>query len=796
MSIPVLVRSVGPEPSAGYYTQWTTFVPGYPKFKNQDTGVTQALYNGEAVEANLIAYRAHHLYFTGMEGEIVDRLIDIPVPLPGVGEYYDIPVTAYDPGSTGFSPDAGSSQGTAQPSGPARLDITVSESFALSTGNARVTPWMTPRYVQEREIQANRWANLAGATGGPTPASVDLAAYLSTQLVVQDFGLNVPAGAIIDGIEAEIVRKVVGGAAESSSRWVGATYGDGDSETPQRSLSGYQYTAATASGYNGEEWTQAAVSGEAVILVSRPNASNPTKIFRSTDQGATWAAIDAGLPLGYFASGVAAIGGVCVAGVSGYTGTFRVLRSVDYGQTWSLIDTSQSIPNAASVYTAACDGVATFVIGVANGGVLRSTDAGLTWSRIQAFTDTVAHVRSVLFTGTKFIAFQNSHTGVPARFANSTDGQTWTLRYTSAGNNEHLASFPTVVNGVAVIPYANSFYTSIRGIRYSVDHGDTWQYAAYPANPKADIFRSVVYDQIRGKFLFLGSYPEYWIEVAESPDFPPTSFRFFQDTEEPHRGEWAFYTPPYQAFIVEDGYGVRHEEVQFLVGGVGGFTPADAVYDEGLPIPGGTFTYRTTFVYLGGAQDDLRTTSKKTFGGPDRRGSDAATDEGAQVWTAAEVNAPSFGLGYQAEGAQGVLQVSDVRMRIHYRSDIATDTLPAKRSAGLSGVAESPSGVKVAVGVDGKILRKPANNPTWSVVTSGTTVSLNAVEWVGDRFVAVGMFGMALDGGADGSAWTRIDTGAVSSLWAIRRVPDTLRAIAVGNDDYAFERSRLGVWSA
>jgi hypothetical protein len=104
--------------------------------------------------------------------------------------------------------------------------------------------------------------------------------------------------------------------------------------------------------------------------------------------------------------------------------------------------------------------------------------------------------------------------------------------------------------------------------------------------------------------------------------------------------------------------------------------------------------------------------------------------------------------------------------------------------------------VKVAVGVDGKILRKPANSPTWDAIASGTTISLNAVEWVGDRFIAVGVGGIALDGGVNGSAWTRIDTGAVSSLWAIRRVPDTLRAIAVGNDDYAFERSRLGVWSA
>ena len=219
MSIPVLVRSVGPEPSAGYYTQFTTFAPGYPKFKNDDTGVSQAFYAPDGV--TLTAYRAHYLYFTGQTGEIVDRTVEFNVGLiPGVGEYYDIPATAYEPGSTGLNPNPGSSSGTAQPSGPARLDITVSESFALSTGDAKVTPWMSPRYVQEREIQTNRWANLMGAVGGPTPASVDLSTDLSTQLVVQDFGFRLPNGAVVLGAEIEVSRKVVGGSAESSGRWL------------------------------------------------------------------------------------------------------------------------------------------------------------------------------------------------------------------------------------------------------------------------------------------------------------------------------------------------------------------------------------------------------------------------------------------------------------------------------------------------------------------------------------------------------------------------------------------------
>lgn len=212
------------------------------------------------------------------------------------------------------------------------------------------------------------------------------------------------------------------------------------------------------------------------------------------------------------------------------------------------------------------------------------------------------------------------------------------------------------------------------------------------------------------------------------------------------------------------------------------------LFDEGHVLPDGKtykHTFGTLFSGLGAPAPDL-TQRAVIEGGVD--------DLAGLPLTFEEIDNISFGVAYTAQGS-GRVEVDAIRVRVYYRAAIANDTLPAKRAKGLSGVAESPGGIKVAVGVDGKIMRKPANNPTWSTVASGTTVSLNAVEWVGDRFIAVGVGGIALDGGADGSAWTRIETGAVASLWAIRRIPDTLRAIAVGNDDYSFHRSRQGEWS-
>jgi hypothetical protein len=785
MSIPVLVRSVGPEPSAGYYTQWTTFVPGYPKFKNQDTGVTQALYNGEAVEANLIAYRAHYLYFTGMAGEIIDRLVDIPLPLPSAGQYYDIPVTAYEPGSTGFNPDAGSSSGTGQPSGPSALDVVVTESFAVSTGNARVTPWMTPRYVQEREIQANRWLNgNAVREKDGASASVVLDGGLSTQLVAQDFGFSIPQNAVIEGIEVEVARKVTGGAAEARQQLVAynwytneIVYGeDWVNFKPVQYLSSY---AVEDVKYANGVW----------IAATYESAAVPLKVLRSTG-GKTWSLVSiAGIGATWDAASVGYGNGVWIIATRAGSGTIdsNFLRSTDNGLTWSIIPTGFG-NSAGFLSNIATDGAGTWLIGGFTGAyrqIARSTDNGATWSLISS--PPADSISRILWTGSKFVAFGSSTTAY-----NSTTGVSWTSRGFGVTTSGDIDIAPILVDGSVALGGSAG-----NKILYSEDSGDTWAEATLPALPAGASLEygvRVYYDSTNRVFRWFGVLDDFapstlYLHV-ESDDFPPTAFRTsYYDT---YKNNWMDYGLPGAGPITNDRYGLSFEATHLLAP----VPVSGQIYDEGYAVPGGPFAYDTAELFEGRNDAGLESWDVGRFGGPDLRGADGATDDGMRTWTAAEVNDPAFGVGYFARGLDGVLEVAYVRARIHYRADPTTDTLPAKRSAGLSGVAESPSGVKVAVGVDGKILRKPANSPTWDAIASGTTISLNAVEWVGDRFIAVGVGGIALDGGVNGSAWTRIDTGAVSSLWAIRRVPDTLRAIAVGNDDYAFERSRLGVWSA
>jgi hypothetical protein len=226
-----------------------------------------------------------------------------------------------------------------------------------------------------------------------------------------------------------------------------------------------------------------------------------------------------------------------------------------------------------------------------------------------------------------------------------------------------------VLNGKVVLICSDSAM-SVQCVTYSTDHGATWTTTALPGEMASivddDRVLSASYDALRDKYLFFGwtvngSLPF----LFETPDLPPTSYRLIADTDAPHYGGWTQGWPR-PVLTASDRYGVRHEEVKLLVGGTVSFTPADAIYDEGTTIPGGTFAYRETFLSIGGAEDDLRNTHPKTYGGSERRGGDKDGAYGAQAWLPTEVNAPSFGIGYQAEGTQGTLQLNDVQVRVYY----------------------------------------------------------------------------------------------------------------------------------
>jgi hypothetical protein len=724
MSIPVLVRSVGPEPSAGYYTQWTTFVPGYPKFKNADTGVSQAFYAPDGV--TLTAYRAHYLYFTGQTGEIVDRTVEFDVGLiPGVGEYYDIPVTGYQTGGTGLNPNPGSSSGTAQPSGPARLDITVSESFALSTTDAKVTPWHTPHFVQQTKTGTNDWTNMDGAQTKEdgVSASKAIEAVAGYKLACHDFRFSLPSSAKVAGVEVEALRN--GYDAAITSEVVDLVLG------------------MKQTGGGGWDISTAVYSGKSIHI---------TELF--------------GTGMAFKPDGTKLVVGIML------TSPNRIgLKQYDLSTPWDISTASftstADVIGGSNNYTTALafstDGAKMYVVGN-DERYVRQYSLSTPWSVGTATYDSVAFNASIgsdggFSDGGIFFTPDglNMYTCAGAKVRHFALASAWDLATAS------LFAGPVPLGGIT--SNASGIYISGDGTVLFVSSYADYTVHSYILAVPFDITSastSAVFDTTSQT----GSSPVLLTDIQFSPD----GTRLYTSTG-------------------NGNFGTNENIYQYDVSGETLELGPNQILTDGYSLPdGSTYVYDTTELFNGTADPEPALSPRPFFSG----GQDAT---GGWTLTGEEVNRVSFGALYTALGSAGLVAVDSVRMRIHYRADPTTDTLPAKRSAGLAGVAESPSGVKVAVGVDGKILRKPANNPTWTSVASGTTVSLNAVEWVGDRFVAVGMFGMALDGGADGSAWTRIDTGAVSSLWAIKRVPNTLRAVAVGNDDYSFERGRQGSWT-
>jgi hypothetical protein len=134
-------------------------------------------------------------------------------------------------------------------------------------------------------------------------------------------------------------------------------------------------------------------------------------LYRSEDDGATWAPIGGDQPTGFLFSA----GSVLLLG-KGPLNTTPGQRSDDGGATWSPYGVGTLTPNGVAIYDAARN-----VDGVTLAGAFRSTDGGAT------FVSSTATVGNVTACGSTFVG-----TVVPARFAatrvarSDDGGQTWT----------------------------------------------------------------------------------------------------------------------------------------------------------------------------------------------------------------------------------------------------------------------------------------------------------------------------------------------------------------------------------
>lgn len=133
-------------------------------------------------------------------------------------------------------------------------------------------------------------------------------------------------------------------------------------------------------------------------------------VFVSTDHGVSWTSVNKGMPPPLAISGLVATGTYIFAATEG----FGIYRSANGGTTWAKVNTTNL--DFYSLVTIRSDIFAGYPGGYSNGGVLVSTDNGITWTSADVgLTDSSVNALcvegSTLFAGTNAGVFLSRNSG-------------------------------------------------------------------------------------------------------------------------------------------------------------------------------------------------------------------------------------------------------------------------------------------------------------------------------------------------------------------------------------------------
>lgn len=177
-------------------------------------------------------------------------------------------------------------------------------------------------------------------------------------------------------------------------------------------------------------------------------------VFRSSNNGTTWTAINSGLT-NFEVNNVYADGANVYAVVGELGGIFV---SHDYGNSWK--ESTTGLPKYPSINSISSIGNTIF-IGLYDDGVFKSIDNGSSWSQVSKGLDS-SWVSDLIAVGSNLFA-GCSRSGV---FLSTNNGSSWKQVNNGITN---IRAYPLAANGSTL--YAS---TEILGLAQTKDEGETW----------------------------------------------------------------------------------------------------------------------------------------------------------------------------------------------------------------------------------------------------------------------------------------------------------------------------------
>ncbi len=197
-------------------------------------------------------------------------------------------------------------------------------------------------------------------------------------------------------------------------------------------------------------------------------------IYRSTDNGNTWVASHAGLEPKLRANAFHQSG-------SSYfiaTDFYGVYRSTDNGATWTAVNSGLTTTNGRPRSVFDITSVGSTLIASADNGVYRSTNNGTSWSRVTAGLPSISSdfkFRPLVTIGNVVLGYAPT-SGI---YRSTDEGQTWTRANTGFPNDFTVKDFAASGSRLFAAVSISTGENRDRSVWTSTDNGQTWAPTAF-----------------------------------------------------------------------------------------------------------------------------------------------------------------------------------------------------------------------------------------------------------------------------------------------------------------------------